>query len=225
MTLAQLSEITGLSPAIVSQIERGLANPSFTTLAQLAHGLDIPVGKFFIGQPDTTSPVVRKHERRNLVGVTKKSMGEAVYELLTPRAQRRCPGGAMDRDAARARHQRDPVPSQRRRIRHHPCRPQGHLSGRGMPFPGGRRLDHLLLGHPALVQEQLRRDMRSDLGQRTTRVVSPASTAAVSDTHRNANASPRRQATRSPSSRTFTPVREQLRRGMRSELGRRTTPW
>jgi len=92
MTLAQLSEITGLSPAIVSQIERGLANPSFTTLAQLAHGLDIPVGKFFIGQPDTKSPVVRKHERRNLVGVTKKSMGEAVYELLTPELN----GGALE---------------------------------------------------------------------------------------------------------------------------------
>ena len=28
MTLAKLSEVTGLSPAIVSQIERGLANPS-----------------------------------------------------------------------------------------------------------------------------------------------------------------------------------------------------
>ncbi|MFC0453261.1 helix-turn-helix domain-containing protein [Rhodococcus jostii] len=84
MTLAQLSEVTGLSQASVSQIERGLANPSFTTLAQLAHGLDIPVGKFFIGQPDSKSPVVRKHERRNLIGVTKKSMGEAVYELLTP---------------------------------------------------------------------------------------------------------------------------------------------
>ena len=50
MTLAKLSEVTGLSPAIVSQIERGLANPSFTTLAQLAHGLDIPVGKFFLGR-------------------------------------------------------------------------------------------------------------------------------------------------------------------------------
>ena len=84
MTLAKLSEITGLSPAIVSQIERGLANPSFTTLAQLAHGLDIPVGKFFIGQEETRSPVVRKAERRNLKGVTKKSVGEAVYELLTP---------------------------------------------------------------------------------------------------------------------------------------------
>lgn len=84
MTLAKLSEITGLSPAIVSQIERGLANPSFTTLAQLAHGLDIPVGKFFIGQENPRSPVVRKNERRNLKGVTKKSVGEAVYELLTP---------------------------------------------------------------------------------------------------------------------------------------------
>jgi transcriptional regulator with XRE-family HTH domain len=84
MTLAKLSEITGLSPAIVSQIERGLANPSFTTLAQLAHGLDIPVGKFFIGQEETRSPVVRKADRRNLKGVTKKSVGEAVYELLTP---------------------------------------------------------------------------------------------------------------------------------------------
>jgi transcriptional regulator with XRE-family HTH domain len=84
MTLAQLSDATGLSQAIVSQIERGLANPSFTTLAQLAHGLDIPVGRFFAGQPDSASPVVRRHERRNLRGVTRESVGEAVHELLTP---------------------------------------------------------------------------------------------------------------------------------------------
>ena len=84
MTLAKLSEITGLSQAIVSQIERGMANPSFTTLAQLAHGLDIPVGKFFIGQETSKSPVVRKSERRNLKGVTRESVGEAVHELLTP---------------------------------------------------------------------------------------------------------------------------------------------
>ncbi|MDR6621090.1 XRE family transcriptional regulator [Sinomonas atrocyanea] len=84
MTLAQLSDATGLSQAIVSQIERGLANPSFTTLAQLAHGLDIPVGRFFAGQADGASPVVRKSERRNLKGVTRESVGEAVHELLTP---------------------------------------------------------------------------------------------------------------------------------------------
>ena len=42
------------------------------------------MGKFFLGQEETRSPVVRKAERRNLKGVTKKSVGEAVYELLTP---------------------------------------------------------------------------------------------------------------------------------------------
>lgn len=84
LTLAQLSELTELSPAIVSQIERGLANPSFTTLAQLAHGLGIPVGRFFPTHEESKSPVVRKDERRNLKGVARESDGGEVYELLTP---------------------------------------------------------------------------------------------------------------------------------------------
>lgn len=85
LTLADLSEVTGLSPAIVSQIERGLANPSFTTLAQLAHGLEIPVGKLIPSHaPEARSPVVRKAERRDLRGVSPEAVGEAVYELLTP---------------------------------------------------------------------------------------------------------------------------------------------
>lgn len=84
LTLSQLSELTGLSPAIVSQIERGLANPSFTTLVQLAHGLGIPVGRFFPTQEESTSPVVRKDERRNLKGTARESNGGEVYELLTP---------------------------------------------------------------------------------------------------------------------------------------------
>ena len=84
MTLAQLAETAGLSPAIVSQIERGKANPSFTTLAQLAHGLEIPVGRFFLGHDEPASPVVRGSDRRNLQGVTRESVGEAIHELLTP---------------------------------------------------------------------------------------------------------------------------------------------
>jgi transcriptional regulator with XRE-family HTH domain len=84
MTLANLSDKTGLSQAIVSQIERGKANPSFTTLAQVAHGLDIPVGGFFLGEEEAKSPVVRKSERRNSMGVTRMAHGAAVHELLTP---------------------------------------------------------------------------------------------------------------------------------------------
>jgi len=84
MTLAQLAETSGLSPAIVSQIERGKANPAFITLAQLAHGLEIPVGRFFLGHDEPASPVVRRTDRRNLQGVTRESVGEAAHELLTP---------------------------------------------------------------------------------------------------------------------------------------------
>jgi transcriptional regulator with XRE-family HTH domain len=84
LTLAELAESTGLSPAIISQLERGLANPSFTTLAQLAHGLDIPVGKLLPAQEETRSPVVRKSERRDLRRVVSEGAGQAAYELLTP---------------------------------------------------------------------------------------------------------------------------------------------
>lgn len=85
LTLADLAEATSLSTAIVSQIERGRANPSFSTLAQLAHGLNIPVGKLFSDGDDTRSPVVRHNARRDLRGRAPESFGdEAVYELLTP---------------------------------------------------------------------------------------------------------------------------------------------
>ena len=84
LTLAELADATGLSSAIISQLERGLANPSFSTLAQLAHGLDIPVGKLLPSYHETKSPVVRKDERRDLRRSTPEGMGHAVYELLVP---------------------------------------------------------------------------------------------------------------------------------------------
>ncbi|MDT7678998.1 MAG: hypothetical protein QOD82_6900, partial [Pseudonocardiales bacterium] len=68
LTLEQLSERSGLSTGIVSQIERGLANPAFATLAQLAHGLGIPVGRLFQVTDQHRSPVVRRSERRLLGG-------------------------------------------------------------------------------------------------------------------------------------------------------------
>ncbi|MFV0426299.1 MAG: helix-turn-helix domain-containing protein [Beutenbergiaceae bacterium] len=84
LTLTQLAQATGLSPAIISQVERGRANPSFTTLAQIAHGLKIPVGKLLPTARQAKSPVVRADERRDLRQATPKGMGHAVYELLVP---------------------------------------------------------------------------------------------------------------------------------------------
>lgn len=84
MTISDLADRTGLSPAIISQLERGMANPSFTTLAQVAHGLDMPVGSLFAQQATVRSPVVRKSERRDLRMVASKAVGQTGYELLTP---------------------------------------------------------------------------------------------------------------------------------------------
>ncbi|WP_433432504.1 cupin domain-containing protein [Nonomuraea sp. CA-141351] len=81
-TLDRLSELSGLSTGIISQVERGLANPSFSTLVQLAHGLGIPVGMLFQVQKEHRSPLVRRSERRRLGGHGVDD--DAVFELLVP---------------------------------------------------------------------------------------------------------------------------------------------
>ena len=87
LTLERLSELSGLSTGIVSQVERGMANPSFATLAQLAHGLDISVARLLHVPDEARSPVVRKAERRRLDGHGVGVEPDALYELLTPDLQ------------------------------------------------------------------------------------------------------------------------------------------
>ncbi|MCV2488279.1 cupin domain-containing protein [Geodermatophilus sp. YIM 151500] len=84
LTLERLGELSGLSVGIVSQIERGRGNPSFATLVQLAHGLDIPVGRLLYVSDQTRSPVVRRGERRRLDGHGLGYDDGGLYELLTP---------------------------------------------------------------------------------------------------------------------------------------------
>jgi transcriptional regulator with XRE-family HTH domain len=84
LTLERLSELSDLSVGIVSQIERGKGNPSFATLAQLAHGLDIPVGRLLHVSEPHKSPVVRRGERRRLDGHGLSNDDGGQYELLTP---------------------------------------------------------------------------------------------------------------------------------------------
>lgn len=81
LTLEELSERSGISTGLISQVERGKGNPSFASLAQLAHGLDVPIGRLFhVANP--VSPVVRKAERRSLS--PHGTDDGAVYQLLTP---------------------------------------------------------------------------------------------------------------------------------------------
>lgn len=82
-TLDDLSRGSGVSTGLISQIERGKGNPSFATLVQIAHGLDIPIGRLF-HLTEQISPVVRRAERRTLDFHGTDGPDDASYELLTP---------------------------------------------------------------------------------------------------------------------------------------------
>ncbi|MCP3801980.1 XRE family transcriptional regulator [Allokutzneria sp. A3M-2-11 16] len=82
LTLDQLAERSSLSVGVVSQLERGIGNPSFATLVQLAHGLDVPVGRLLLIN-ESSSPVVRADERKRIDGHGMRSE-RVSYEMLTP---------------------------------------------------------------------------------------------------------------------------------------------
>jgi transcriptional regulator with XRE-family HTH domain len=82
LTLEALANRSGVSVGLISQIERGRGNPSFNTLVQTAHALDVPIGRLF-HTAEETSPVVRADERRPL-DIHQAGTLEAVHQLLTP---------------------------------------------------------------------------------------------------------------------------------------------
>lgn len=82
LTVEQLARASGVSMGLISQTERGRGNPSFNTLAQLAHALQVPLGRLFQATQDV-SPVVRVNARRTLDPHPASGL-DAVHELLTP---------------------------------------------------------------------------------------------------------------------------------------------
>jgi transcriptional regulator with XRE-family HTH domain len=82
LTLEETGRRSGISTGLLSQIERGRANPSFNTLAQLAHALDVPIGRLFHYADEKPPPVVRADERRSLDFHERQD--DASHYLLTP---------------------------------------------------------------------------------------------------------------------------------------------
>lgn len=83
MTIAELAAKAGISNGLLSQLERGLGNPSIETLSQLARTLSIPIGTFFETASTPPGEVIHPHTRRRLMledtGMT--------YQLLVPDMQ------------------------------------------------------------------------------------------------------------------------------------------
>ncbi len=75
-----LSEVTGLSPAMISRIENGLTIPSITTLQLISDNLKVDIGYFFKKEEDEGFIITRPKGRRKVIsrsGPNKK----VAYEL------------------------------------------------------------------------------------------------------------------------------------------------
>ena len=60
LTLKQLAEKAGCTDAYLSQLERGLANPSVMILKKIATALGVKVADFFVGPEPNENDVVLK---------------------------------------------------------------------------------------------------------------------------------------------------------------------
>ena len=78
LTLTQLAEEAGLSPSALSQIERGITDPSISSLRRIANALGVAFFQFLV-QAETPHPVVRRTERRRISFPNRAFQ----YELLT----------------------------------------------------------------------------------------------------------------------------------------------
>lgn len=84
MTLRETAEAADVSESFLSQVERGLANPSVASLRRIADAMNERVASFFVGDAPT-GMLVRAKDRRRLV----HPMGMLEDYLLTPPTARR----------------------------------------------------------------------------------------------------------------------------------------
>ncbi len=86
MSLADLSEKTGFSPAFLSQLENHLISPPLGALMKIARAIGIEIGKLFNQKGTAPFTIVRKDER---VATSRVASKEGVrygysYESLAP---------------------------------------------------------------------------------------------------------------------------------------------
>ncbi|AIK40587.1 DNA-binding protein [Bacillus pseudomycoides] len=78
LSMRELAKMAEITPSMLSQIERGLANPSIQTLKLLAKALEVPTFSFLIEDTNTDDLVIRANARKKMI------VGNLSYELLSP---------------------------------------------------------------------------------------------------------------------------------------------
>ena len=81
LTIRELGALASVTPSMVSQIERGLANPSINTLKLIAKALEAPLFTFFMDSVSAYDQVVRSDKRKKMIFPESENFA---YELLSP---------------------------------------------------------------------------------------------------------------------------------------------
>jgi transcriptional regulator with XRE-family HTH domain len=79
LTLQNLADKTGLSMSLLSQIERGLVDPTVGTFWKICSALDVPINHFF-RLKDDHEPVIRKGQHK----IIQLKNTITKYHVLTP---------------------------------------------------------------------------------------------------------------------------------------------
>lgn len=80
-TIRDLAEKTGLSTAIISQLERNIGNPSLSVLTAIAGAMSMKVSELVAEELDVASLVLRKKDRQQTYNPDERYI---FYNLLTP---------------------------------------------------------------------------------------------------------------------------------------------
>ncbi|WCK52656.1 XRE family transcriptional regulator [Aneurinibacillus sp. Ricciae_BoGa-3] len=78
-TLKQLAEKTSLSTSLLSQIERGLIDPTVSTFWKISNALNVPVNDFF--HPEGEKHVIIRKQDRRIVDIQNENVS---YHYLSP---------------------------------------------------------------------------------------------------------------------------------------------
>lgn len=81
MTGKDLAQLAGLSPALISQIERGNTDPSLDSLRRIARTLGVPLFDLFDERPRQRALVIRRDQRTTVAAPD----GGIAYERVSPR--------------------------------------------------------------------------------------------------------------------------------------------
>lgn len=83
LSLKELASRIEKTPSFLSQVERGLAEPSITSLRKVANALEVPIF-FFLLHTGNPNPVVRRNQRK----IMSFPGYQLTFELLSPSLNR-----------------------------------------------------------------------------------------------------------------------------------------